>query len=112
MGSNYSSFANKTIIDNGLQYVLLDKNTYITHDMCITDYSGMCNIYRANNLIYAGHLINGVKSGEGTEYFLKKKLKYVGNFKNGVYDGSGTLYHEDGDIIYSGQWTNGDWMNM
>ena len=50
---------------------------------------------------------NGVKYGEGKEYYENGNLKYEGEFKDGVYDGEGTLYDKYGDETFSGTWEEG-----
>ena len=43
--------------------------------------------------IYAGHILNGLKSGLG--YFKKNEITYLGEFKNGNIEGVGILYKQN-----------------
>ena len=68
---------------------------------------GEVAIYSHKGKLFEGTMENGVKYGEGKEYYENGNLKYEGEFKDGVYDGEGTLYDKYGDETFSGTWEEG-----
>ena len=58
------------------------------------------------NLIYEGHLENGVFHGQGSLYNTGV-IVYSGNWSYGQYDGFGAAYYSNGTIRYEGDFVNG-----
>ena len=56
---------------------------------------------------YEGFMVNGLKSGFGTEYYSDiNQVKYNGCYCNDKRFGSGVLYDRNGCIDYDGLWKN------
>ena len=56
---------------------------------------------------YEGRLEEGVRQGQGKEYYQNGALKYEGGFQDGLYNGDGRLYDESGNPIYEGGFSQG-----
>ena len=60
-------------------------------------------IYFNNIKEYEGDLKNGIKEGQGTEYYKNNKKRYEGSFKNGKHHGKGKEFYENGILKYEGE---------
>ena len=58
-------------------------------------------------MYYLGPFRNGIREGEGKEYYNNGEKKYEGNFSNNEYNGKGTLFYESGKKQYEGYFENG-----
>lgn len=54
----------------------------------LSNITGPCKLFHTNGKVaYEGKLVNGLKDGDGTEYYKNGKVRYTGNFKEGGYHG-------------------------
>ena len=58
---------------------------------------------------YEGDLVNGVKNGNGIEYYKNSKKRYEGSFKNGKHQGIGKEYYDNEILKYDGEFNDGDY---
>lgn len=84
-----------------------DSQTFLCGKFVDGVINGEAVTYSHEGKIFEGTMKNGVKCGNGTEYYDNGNVKYEGEFKDGVYDGKGTLYDEYGDKTFSGTWEEG-----
>ena len=88
---------------------------YLTKTMVIDSrdtegYTGKVRLVgdlEADNVIFAGTLVEGRMDGEGILYYPEGNLKYQGEFADGQYEGIGKLYNEAGNLIYEGEFLEG-----
>ena len=53
--------------------------------------------------LYVGQMQNGVKHGQGTEFYPNGKPKYTGNYLNDMQeDAQATFFYETGQTMYTG----------
>lgn len=84
-----------------------DSQTFLCGKFVDGVINGEAVTYSHEGKLFEGTMKNGVKCGNGTEYYDNGNVKYEGEFKDGVYDGKGTLYDEYGDKTFSGTWEEG-----
>ncbi len=60
-----------------------------------------------NNIKFEGFYQNGVREGEGKEYYKNGNLMYDGEYAADEWNGSGKKYYENGGILYEGEYING-----
>ena len=94
------------------EYTFEDGKKHITY-MDGTSYSGFTNndgkpdgkgaIYdKDGNIKYLGQFKNGIRDGQGAEFYNKKDsnmVYYYGQFKGNMREGNGTVHHKDGKTV-------------
>ena len=70
-------------------------------------YNGFGTLFYKNGDYYKGNFENGIKEGEGTEYYKNKKEKYHGKFSNDKYNDSNGIFYEENGWYYTGEFKNG-----
>lgn len=91
------------------------QSRYFTADLYVEarkaeEYSGRVRLYGDKGkdvLIFSGRLKDGLKTGNGKEFYEIGNLKYAGPFSDGKYSGEGVLYDEDNKKIYEGGFLDG-----
>lgn len=77
----------------------------------LSEYNGAIKLYHSNGQVaYNGNLKNGLKDGEGEEFYKNGNLKYKGPFKEGGYHGEHlTIYnsHLEKNIMLKGSFNKG-----
>ena len=63
--------------------------------------------YKNNKKRYEGSFISGNHHGYGKEYYDNEILRYEGEFRVNEYNGKGTEYDENGQKLYEGEFKNG-----
>ena len=58
---------------------------------------------KTNKIIYEGDLINGICDGKG-KYIFENGDYFIGNFSNGLREGQGNQYYENKKLQYEGSW--------
>ena len=58
-------------------------------------------------LIFKGQYINGLRNGEGEEYYDSKNVIFKGNYLNGLRHGKGEEYYLNKNILFQGEYLNG-----
>ena len=56
---------------------------------------------------YEGDIVNGVKQGQGIEYYKNQKKRYEGSFKIGNHHGKGKEYYDNEILKYDGEFNDG-----
>ena len=55
---------------------------------------------------YEDDLINGIRNGQGKQYYKNGSIKYEDEFANDKFEGTGKFYYTNGNY-YIGQFING-----
>ena len=76
--------------------------------------ANILNLKIENNCIYfngikeyEGDIVDGVKQGQGIEYYKNQKKRYEGSFKIGKHHGNGKEYYDNEILKYNGEFNNG-----
>ena len=64
-------------------------------------------VFFENQLSFEGEYLNGVRHGNGKEYYDNGKLKFEGEYLNGVRHGNGKEYNNHGKLKFEGKYLNG-----
>ena len=59
-----------------------------------------------NILIFEGEYTNGIKNGNGKEYYDNGVVKFEGEYLNGIKNGEGKEYYDNGKIKFEGEYSN------
>ena len=77
---------------------------------CFGEEVNILNYRKENNCIYVnnikeyeGDLKNGIKDGQGIEFYKNGKKRYEGSFKNGKHHGKGKEFYENEILKYEGE---------
>ena len=64
-----------------------------------------------NILIFEGEYTNGIRNGNGKEYFDNGVVKFEGEYLNGTKNGKGKEYYDNGKIKFDGKYSEGKRLN-
>ncbi len=76
-------------------------------DFSVDLYDGTGKLYDSGEFIYEGAFKDGVRSGEGTEFYSIGRPRYKGAFADDLYEGQGVEYDEKGAKLYEGGFSQG-----